>query len=70
MALTAHHFELTENQIGELNEFIDKTNVDFFASDDDLDPMDIGGVTVSFSFTPGIGRGVTVEFAGKWMDLE
>lgn len=70
MALTAHDFELTEDQIRELNAFIEKANADFFASGEDLDPIDIGGVSVSFDFSPGIGRGVTVQFAGKWLDLE
>ena len=70
MALTTQDFKLSENQIHELNAFIQKTSTDFFASDENLHPIDIGSVTVSFDFGPPSGRGVTVEFAGKWLDLE
>lgn len=70
MALTAQDFGLTENQIKELNTFIEQASTDFFASDHDLNPIDIGNVTISFDFGPPAGRAVTVEFAGRWLDLE
>ena len=70
MALTAQDFQLTESQIREVNAFIEKAAVDFFASDGDLDPIEIGGVTISFDFDPAFGRQVTVQFAGTSLELE
>ena len=57
MALTAQDFQLTESQIREVNAFIEKAAVDFFASDGDLDPIEIEVLpSRSTSIPPSGGR--------------
>lgn len=67
MALTRDQFSLTDEELKSINDAIAKRVSAIYENNPDEDPLD--GVSVLFSFTPGLGRDVEVLLAGQQISI-
>jgi hypothetical protein len=68
VGLTEDDFKITQEKLDELNNAIGQAVSGYFERNPDEDPLD--GMSVTFTFTPGLGRDLYVCVAGDTILVE
>lgn len=68
MSLQRDDFMLTEEELQKLNALIRKTVNEIYEAAPEEDPLD--GMSVIFTFTPGLGRSIEIDIAGRLIDID